>query len=75
MGDFTQVTTETGTVLPKTGVFAREQGALVAHYINRILANEKPDQTFVPQGKYFIEAGEGKAIEAGGRFSAPEKKK
>lgn len=73
IGDITHVTTETGAVLPKIGVFARQQGALVAHNIGRKLANQQPDQTFVPEGKYFIESGEGKASETGGRFSATGK--
>ncbi len=73
IGDVTKVTTETGEVLPKIGVFARQQGAVVAHNIGRIMAGLEPDQAFVPEGKYFIEAGEGKASETGGRFSATGK--
>lgn len=73
IGDITHVKAETGSVLPKIGVFARQQAAVVAHNIGRILSNQKPDQTFVPEGKYFIEAGEGKASETGGRFSATGK--
>lgn len=73
IGDITHIKSETGAVLPKIGVFARQQGAVVAHNIGRILANQKPDQTFVPEGKYFIEAGEGKASETGGKFPATGK--
>ena len=73
IGDITHVTTESGAVLPKIGVFAREQGAVVAHNIGRKLANQEPNQVFVPEGKYFIEAGEGKASETGGTFSATGK--
>lgn len=69
IGDIAHVTTETGAVLPKIGVFARQQGAVVAHNIGRKISGQEPDQTFVPEGKYFIEAGEGKASETGGRFS------
>lgn len=69
IGDITNITMENGAVLPKIGVFARQQGALVAHNIGRKIANLPPDQTFVPEGKYFIEAGEGKASETGGRFA------
>jgi len=69
IGDITHIEMENGTVLPKIGVFARQQGAVVAHNIGRKIANLKPDQTFIPEGKYFIEAGEGKASETGGRFS------
>lgn len=74
IGDITHVNTETGTVLPKIGVFARQQATVVAHNIGRKLANREPDQTFVPEGKYFIEAGEGKASETGGSFSATGKR-
>ncbi|UJH92972.1 hypothetical protein LZ575_11180 [Antarcticibacterium sp. 1MA-6-2] len=70
IGDVTHLKTDIGAVLPKIGVFARQQAAVVAHNIGRKLANQKPDQTFVPEGKYFIEAGEGKASETAGRFSA-----
>ncbi|WP_051205544.1 NAD(P)/FAD-dependent oxidoreductase [Salinimicrobium xinjiangense] len=73
IGDVTQVSTENGAMLPKIGVFARQQAAVVAHNIGRKMAGDEPDQTFVPQGKYFIEAGEGKASETGGRFSATGK--
>ncbi len=69
IGDITHITTETGAVLPKIGVFARQQGAVVAHNITKIMANKEPDQIFLHQGKYFIEAGEGKASETGGKFS------
>ncbi|MBZ9728771.1 NAD(P)/FAD-dependent oxidoreductase [Salegentibacter sp. JZCK2] len=69
IGDITNITTETGTILPKIGVFARQQGAVVAHNIFRKMANQAPDLTFVPEGKYFIEAGEGMASETGGKFS------
>lgn len=69
IGDITRVQMENGTVLPKIGVFARQQGAVVAHNIGRKIANLPPDQTFVPEGKYFIESGEGKASETGGKFS------
>ncbi len=73
IGDITHVTADNGSVLPKIGVFARQQAAVVAHNIGRKLANQKPDQIFVPEGKYFIEAGEGKASETGGKFSATGK--
>lgn len=73
IGDITRVITETGAVLPKIGVFARQQGAIVAHNIGRKMAGLEPDQTFVPEGKYFIEAGGGKASETSGRFSATGK--
>ncbi|PKD19589.1 hypothetical protein APR41_03000 [Salegentibacter salinarum] len=73
IGDITHVTAKNGSVLPKIGVFARQQAAVVAHNIDRKLANQKPDQTFVPEGKYFIEVGKGKASETGGRFSVTGK--
>ena len=74
IGDITHLKTETGTVLPKIGVFARQQGVVVAHNISRKMDNREPDQIFQPQGKYFIEAGEGKASESGGKFSGEENK-
>lgn len=73
IGDITHVRTETGAVLPKIGVFARQQGAVVAHNISRKMAGHEPDQTFVSEGKYFIEAGEGKASETVTSFSATGK--
>ena len=75
IGDITHLKTENGTVLPKIGVFARHQGEVVAHNISRKIGNQEPDQIFVPEGKYFIEAGEGKASESGGKFSGEESKK
>ncbi|MGM1057019.1 MAG: NAD(P)/FAD-dependent oxidoreductase [Bacteroidota bacterium] len=69
IGDITSITTETGAILPKIGIFARQQGVVVAHNISRKMANLEPDQTFVPEGTYFIAAGEGKASETGGNFS------
>ena len=69
IGDLTNLTTKTGAVLPKIGVFARQQAVVVAHNIGRKLTNQKPDQSFEPEGRFFIEAGEGKAGETGGRFS------
>lgn len=69
IGDITNITTETGDALPKIGVFARQQAAVVAHNIGRKMANLEPDHNFVAQGKYFIEAGEGKASETGGDFT------
>lgn len=69
IGDITTITTETGAILPKIGVFARHQGEVVAHNIARKISRHEPDQAFVPEGKYFIESGEGKASEAGGKFS------
>lgn len=73
IGDITNIITENGTILPKIGVFARHQAEVVAHNISRKMANHLPDQTFVPEGKYFIEAGEGKASETGGKFSDASK--
>lgn len=74
IGDITHLKTETGTVLPKIGVFARQQGEVVAHNISRKMDNREPDKIFEPHGKYFIEAGEGKASESGGKFSGEENK-
>ena len=74
IGDITHLKTETGTVLPKIGVFARQQGEVVAHNISRKMDNLEPDKIFEPHGKYFIEAGEGKASEIGGKFSGEENK-
>lgn len=69
IGDITNITTETGDALPKLGVFARQQGAVVAHNITRKMADLEPDHNFVAEGTYYIEAGEGKASETGGNFS------
>lgn len=74
IGDITHLKTETGTVLPKIGVFARQQGEVVARNISRRMDNREPDKIFEPHGKYFIEAGEGKASESGGKFSGEENK-
>ncbi|SKB65323.1 sulfide:quinone oxidoreductase [Salegentibacter holothuriorum] len=74
IGDITHLETKNGSVLPKIGVFARQQGEVVAHNISRKMSNQEPDQIFVPEGKYFIEAGEGKASESGGKFSGEENK-
>lgn len=72
IGDVTGITTETGAVFPKIGVFARHQGEVVGHNISRKIAGLEPDRSFEPEGRYFIEAGEGKASETGGRFENTE---
>lgn len=64
IGDITQIINSSGAALPKIGVFARQQAEVVARNIIRKPANQKPDHTFLPAGKYFIETGEGKACEA-----------
>lgn len=73
IGDITNITTETGTVLPKIGVFARHQAEVVAHNIDRKIGKLQPDRSFEPHGKYFIEAGGGMASETGGKFSDADK--
>ncbi len=70
IGDITHLKTESGKILPKIGIFARQQGEVVAHNISRKMDNLEPDQNFIPEGKFFIESGEGKASESGGKFSS-----
>ena len=50
IGDITHLKTETGTVLPKIGIFARQQGVVVAHNISRKIDHREPDRIFQPQG-------------------------
>lgn len=68
IGDIVNLSLESGTPLPKLGIFARSQAKIVAHNIGRKLENKESNQTFNAEGEYFIESGEGKAIPAIGHF-------
>lgn len=61
IGDITNIKLESGITLPKIGIFARQQGEIVAHNIGRKMDNTLPDQTFKGGGEYFIEYGKGLA--------------
>jgi sulfide:quinone oxidoreductase len=68
IGDIVDLTLESGTSLPKLGIFARSQAKIVAHNIGRKIGNKESNKTFNAEGEYFIESGEGKAIPAKGHF-------
>ncbi len=75
IGDIVDLTLESGTPLPKLGIFARSQAKIVAHNIGRKIANKESNKTFNAEGQYFIESGEGKAIPAKGHFYTSSKTK
>lgn len=73
IGDIAFIPLETGTPLPKIGIFAQHQAEVVAHNILRKIGNEAPDKIFDGEGRYFLEYGNGKASYAGGNFYASPK--
>jgi sulfide:quinone oxidoreductase len=68
IGDITHIPLEMGKPLPKAGVFAHYQAAIVAHNIAKKIEGEIPDKIFNGEGQCFLELGDGKAGYAGGDF-------
>ncbi|HSP40745.1 MAG TPA: FAD-dependent oxidoreductase [Gillisia sp.] len=61
IGDITNIKLANGVILPKIGIFARQQAEIVAHNIGRKIGNSVPDQAFKGEGQYYIEYGDGLA--------------
>ncbi|MEX1139467.1 MAG: FAD/NAD(P)-binding oxidoreductase [Bacteroidota bacterium] len=59
---------ESPLVLPKAGVFAASQGAVVARRIAAEILGKSPDDTFDGKGSCYIEIGGGQAVKGEGSF-------
>ncbi len=70
LGDCTAVPLANGQQLPKAGVLAANEGAVVARRIAARLAGEPPTAEFDGEGACFLEAGDGQAMVVHGRFLA-----
>ena len=70
IGDVVSIPLKLGTPLPKAGVFARNQAAVVARNIARSIMGRGRPATFDGHGACFIEMGDGKAGFGSGDFYA-----
>jgi sulfide:quinone oxidoreductase len=70
IGDVTQIPIAGGKFLPKAGVFAKAQAAVVASRIADEMAGHDPRATFDGTGSCFVDMGEGVAAFATGDFYA-----
>lgn len=68
IGDITLIPLEVGKPLPKAGVFAHYQAAVVANNIAEKIKGGSNMKTFDGSGQCFLEMGDGKAGYAGGNF-------
>jgi sulfide:quinone oxidoreductase len=68
IGDITFIPLESGKPLPKAGVFAHYQAAVVANNIAEKIEGGSKLKTFDGSGQCFLEMGDGKAGYAGGNF-------
>jgi len=72
LGDVTSIPIAGGKVLPKAGVFADAQAAVVARRIAAEWHGRDPSATFSGTGSCFVELGHGSAAFASGDFYAPD---
>lgn len=70
IGDLTEITLANGLPLPKAGVFAEQQGQVVAERIADSFAGRQPKATFPGVGHCFMEVGKGQAVLVRGQFLA-----
>jgi len=70
LGDVTKIMLSVGKPLPKAGVFAHFQAAVVAHNIAAKIKGVSPNKEFDGRGYCFIELGDGRAGFASGNFYA-----
>jgi len=70
IGDCTVITLANGLALPKAGIFAEQQGHVVAARIAARLAGDEPQATFAGEAFCYLETGSGKAAIASGAFMA-----
>jgi sulfide:quinone oxidoreductase len=73
IGDVVSIPLALGKPLPKAGVFAEREGAVVAENIVKAVAGEGETARFDGHGECFIEIGNGKAGLGGGDFYAEPK--
>lgn len=70
IGDVVSIPLSLGKPLPKAGVFARHEAAVVAKNIAAAVAGQAQSARFGGRGACFIEVGGGKAAFGGGNFYA-----
>jgi sulfide:quinone oxidoreductase len=70
IGDVTAITLANGKPLPRAGVFAHDEGLVVAHRIAASLAGSAPADAFDGVGYCWVETGAGRAAFATGAFFA-----
>lgn len=70
LGDSAGISLKNGKALPKAGVFANRQGAVVARNIVAKLKGDTPEARFDGHGACFIEMGKGLASKGAGDFYA-----
>lgn len=73
IGDVVAIPLSLGKPLPKAGVFAEREGAVVAQNIARAIAGKAEAARFNGHGECFIEIGDSKAGFGGGDFYAEPK--
>ena len=70
VGDCTVITLAHGLALPKAGIFAEQQGEVVAARIVDRLNGREPAAVFGGEGYCYVETGGGEAARASGSFLA-----
>jgi len=70
IGDVTTITLANGKPLPRAGIFAHDEGLVVARRIAARLRGEAALETFEGGGYCWVEAGRGRAAFAAGDFYA-----
>lgn len=70
IGDVTAIRLRNGMLLPKAGVFAEAQAAVVAEQVAAELAGRTPDTRFDGKGFCYVEVGDGLAAFGSGDFYA-----
>lgn len=70
IGDIVEIPLPNGMPLPKAGVFAEAEGAVVAERIAARFAGREPEAAFAGEGFCYLELGRGEAMLVRGRFFA-----
>lgn len=68
VGDCTVIMLANGLPLPKAGIFAEQQGEVVAARIRDTIRGREPTATFTGDGYCYVETGSGQAAKASGSF-------
>lgn len=68
IGDITSIKTSHEKFLPKAGVFAQNQGIVVANIIANRIDGKTPSKLFSGEGEFFIETGDNAAWYTRGNF-------
>lgn len=68
IGDITAIKTNKENFLPKAGVFAQNQGLVVANILANRIEGKESSKKFMGEGEYFIETGDDTAWYTRGNF-------